>query len=318
MGAVTPDSPGSAADDGLAGRADSGVQYGPAAHIEPLDMLVVERRRPGRALLIAAEGVWIAWLVAIVYGPRDGPWRYPILLSVVPIVFLLSSIVLVVLAWRGRPSPWRGLGVREGVAFVQSAGLAEIPLAVLLLATSTQTTGSAVLEWLKIEHTIVSWQAIQVQYGALVPAPAVDRTYAIFVTVVAVLTASFATVLAIAGIADRPRLEFTRAGVALFDVFGRCFVPWEAFDSALPAYAVVGRGILPLVARPELVIRRGLVINPTRGGILWRRHPEILTAMIEYYVDNPAQRGAIGTMDEYRRLLTHLKQSAREGLIRRH
>jgi hypothetical protein len=109
----------------------------------------------------------------------------------------------------------------------------------------------------------------------------------------------------VAALRGRPYVELTPRAVVLRGAFGRCTVPWEALQSGPP---YLGARTLPLaVARPDLVVSRGLARGPARvtlanaGISRW-----LLAGAIRYYVDHPDRRAAIGTPAEHDRLLAEL------------
>ncbi|MFI7074607.1 hypothetical protein [Micromonospora sediminicola] len=98
-------------------------------------------------------------------------------------------------------------------------------------------------------------------------------------------------------------------GVRVQGLLGSRTVPWEARPAA-GTTRDAGRSPmrLPLtIANPELVRRHGLVVGRRARLPVDSVDARFLTTVISHYVAHPQHRPAIGTPDEYRRLLTHLR-----------
>ncbi|MGC4896604.1 hypothetical protein [Micromonospora sp. DT31] len=87
-------------------------------------------------------------------------------------------------------------------------------------------------------------------------------------------------------------------------------IPWEARPQVeAPSNDMRLTMRLPLtVANPTLMRRRGLVGRPAlpADGV----EPRFLASVIDHYLAHPDHRAAIGTPDEYRRLIAHLRETA--------
>ncbi|MCZ7435241.1 hypothetical protein O7598_02425 [Micromonospora sp. WMMC241] len=96
-------------------------------------------------------------------------------------------------------------------------------------------------------------------------------------------------------------------GVRTIGLLGSRTVPWEAGPGvAVPRDVERPPLRLPLtVAEPALARRRGLVGRATVP--VDSVEPRFLAAVVSHYVAHPQHRTAIGTPDEYQRLLTHLR-----------
>ncbi|ADU08398.1 hypothetical protein ML5_2880 [Micromonospora sp. L5] len=99
-------------------------------------------------------------------------------------------------------------------------------------------------------------------------------------------------------------------GVRMLGLLGSRTIPWEAG----PRFEALSNDMrppmrLPLtIANPALMRRRGLVGRPAIpvDGV----QPRFLASVINHYVAHPDRRAAIGTPDEYRRLVAHLHGTA--------
>ncbi|MFE9693334.1 PH domain-containing protein [Micromonospora sp. NPDC005806] len=96
-----------------------------------------------------------------------------------------------------------------------------------------------------------------------------------------------------------PRVDLTPAGVEIREPLGRRTVPWEAMAPGTPLRQQSANTLQIRVIRPELVERRGLVLSPPRApkvALGWLAvHPWFLADVLRFYVDQPAERAALGT-----------------------
>ncbi|MGC4901158.1 hypothetical protein ACLQ2Y_17690 [Micromonospora echinospora] len=99
-------------------------------------------------------------------------------------------------------------------------------------------------------------------------------------------------------------------GVRTTGLLGSRMIPWEA-EPRVEASSNDMRSLLRLPLRlgnPTLVRRRGLVGRPAMP--VDSVQPRFLASVIDHYVAHRGHRAAIGTPDEYRRLVTHLHGTA--------
>jgi hypothetical protein len=105
-------------------------------------------------------------------------------------------------------------------------------------------------------------------------------------------------------------VELTPEGVVQRMPLFRRTIPWEALAPGGPAepYPPAKR-IFLAAARPDLVAQRGWsLFHGTRQSpiLIVERHAWLVARAIRHYVDEPANRAAIGTSDEYARLAAAL------------
>ena len=97
-------------------------------------------------------------------------------------------------------------------------------------------------------------------------------------------------------------VELRPDGVYQREFTGSLTVPWESLAPGRPSRPAVNAATLALTyARPDLVRRRGILPLGRRLRID-NVHPWFIADTIQYYVDHPQHRTAIGEPAEYQRL----------------
>ncbi|OJF14630.1 hypothetical protein BG844_08725 [Couchioplanes caeruleus subsp. caeruleus] len=99
--------------------------------------------------------------------------------------------------------------------------------------------------------------------------------------------------------AGRHGLRLRPDGVLNRQALGSHFIPWDAFDPALPL-AAVGHGLAASYHRPDLVRRRGL--GGGRRTLPADVDPEYLIRVVHEYVNHPEHRTAVGSEAELHRV----------------
>ncbi|MEV0001084.1 hypothetical protein AB0H28_02205 [Micromonospora sp. NPDC050980] len=101
-------------------------------------------------------------------------------------------------------------------------------------------------------------------------------------------------------------LLLSPTGVRTIGLLGSRRVPWEAGPGvAVPSDVERAPRLRLTIATPALARRRGLVGRATVP--VNSVDPRFLAAVVSHYVTHPQHRAAIGTADEYRRLLADLR-----------
>lgn len=247
-------------------------------------------------LIVGAMAVSVAWIIAAaVIHPRVF-WLY-LVLHFAPALVSLAALVASGLESRLRTEP-AGFVVREGIGFVLPANRAFSYLFVgeVLMAGYLGSQLIMITRWTLPVDADVGFAGSY----------AIVAILWLLLLIVAVLVA----LLVVVALRGRPRIELTPHAVFVAEVLGSQTVPWEALRPGLSLRDVDRRKLTLAVDRPELVVRHGLTWRSARRPRVDLQHVQVhswfLADAIQFYVDHPGRRGAVGTRAEYERLLTEL------------
>lgn len=249
-----------------------------------------------RWLIAGSVLVVLVWIIVVVQV-RPGSFVQQSVLDFVPVLLSVAAVAAFVIpvkdALRGCIEP-QGFVVREGIGFaaVASRGFDYLVVGQVLMVGLLGS--SAIRQWTTTADRPAAFGLI-------------DYGLAISMSVMSVVLGVFVTVLVIAALAGRPRIELTPRAVVLREPLGIRAIPWDALRPGLsPTFG--GAGTLALtIDRPEIVVRRGVRGSSSQVALAYARvHPLFLADAIRYYVDRPDRRDDIGTWAGYERLLADL------------
>lgn len=249
-------------------------------------------RPPARRVVSAAVAVAAVWVAVTVSATAWGTAWSERMLSASLLVAVLPLVVIVLGALQPAYGP-PAFVVRPGAGLVVPAGPRYGYFVAAQILFTGFVCGQAVRQW-------------TVPGGGADPA-VVDRVLAAVLSVLAVVLVVVVAGEAVRVLACRPVVVLTPQALVIRGPLGSRAVPWAALRSARPAAVDTDRGITVTVERPELVMRRGLTraTASVRTGDTWV-HPQFLADAVRYYVDQPARRETIGSLDGYARLRADL------------
>ncbi|MBO4210581.1 PH domain-containing protein, partial [Micromonospora echinofusca] len=247
---------------------------------------------------VAAVG--LGWLVVLALVDRPVGREYPGRIAV-PLVFFVLPVVASVVAWR---LLWRG-----PVALVVADGCYRIPASP---GFGYQVAGQALFAsfWIggavsQLVDRIGAWpDDLPARLRLL------DLGLGILDEMLTLLLGVVVALLVVVVLRGRPRVVLTPDALTVVEMFHTRIVPWEALAVGRPLRPSTPYQLVLIVARPELVTRRGLRWGGP--GNVWVSvqnlavHPWFLADVVRYHVDQPAARAGIGTEAGYQDLLRTL------------
>jgi hypothetical protein len=243
-------------------------------------------------------GSWILWSAL---APQ-GFWWQAVARFLPVLAILAAGLLLAVASLRGDMTLPAVFVVREGVGFTVPRYRQYGHHLIGLVLLGSAIVGLSITQWrMPADHH--DSPIVPVLYSSMV-----------VMLVLSGLAVAFTTAHIIVALGERPCIELTPDAVLFRDRWGRLDVPWQALRPGLPMRGANLRVLSLTVDQPELVVRHGLIVGPTRQLKMpqfARVNGAFLADVIRYYVDHPQWRPAIGTHAEYARLLAEFGLATR-------